>query len=128
MCGSETEVRGACPEIGQAQLMEIADNLLNEVVRLREENKRLREIAKTLQAKPSKDEMWQAWQEDDSEDTTEWFDQFTHAAEEYERLRFWKLESLKYEHATDYRQAWRHQVQWGKDFLTPRDRWLHEPA
>ncbi len=127
MSGSETEVRGACPEIGQAQLMEIADNLLNEVVRLREENKRLREIAKTLQAKPSEDELWQAWQDDDSEDTTEWFDQFTHAVNEYERVRFWKLDRLKYNHAMQDRQAWRHQVQWGKGFLTPRDRWLHEP-
>jgi hypothetical protein len=107
--------------------MEMADNLLYACVRLKEENKRLKETVAVLQKKPSEDEMLQAWQEDDSEDTTEWFDQFKHAAEEYERLRFWKLDRLKYDHAMNDRQAWRHQVQWGKDFLTPRDRWLHEP-
>ena len=127
MSGSEAEVCGACPEIGQAQLMEMADNLLYACVRLKEENKRLKETVAVLQKKPSEDEMLQAWQEDDSEDTTEWFDQFKHAAEEYERLRFWKLDRLKYDHAMQARQAWRHQVQWGADYLVQRPRWLHEP-
>lgn len=128
MSGSEATLRGACPEIGQAQLMEIADNLLNEVVRLREENKRLKEEVATLKMKANDEELWEVWENDDPDCKAECFDEFKHSVREHERILFWRLDQLEWRQRGESRQQWRHHVQWGNDFLTPRDRWLHEQA
>jgi hypothetical protein len=110
------------------QLEEMADNLLNEVVRLREENERLKCENFVLKAPATYDELWENWNDDESEDCPEFFAEVAHCAEQYQRMLFWRLDKLKYKHWMQDRDKWKHQVQWGKDFLTHRDRWLHEPA
>ena len=98
MSGSKTEVRGACPEIGQAQLMEIADNLLREVAGLRLENSKLKDEVKALAAKATEGELWEEWSADDDEDSAEFFDIFTHAVRQHEKMLAWRILDVEHKH------------------------------
>lgn len=89
-----------------AQLAEIADNLLREVVMLREDNKRLKEQVQALSAKSSEDELREAWQADEHEDCAEFFDIFVHAVREHEEMKYWKLDRIKYNHWMKDAKKW----------------------